>query len=144
MNRSEPGPLTAYDRSMGRSLIVGVACCVAFAGSAGITHAAPGPPPPPCSFALSAPVRDGDTVAATVQSTGCAALAVPYSSVACLQPADGPGMVCATGRGADPARVSVPLLPGVAYLATGRGCAGWVGLPPAPNCQLLGPISATP
>ncbi len=108
---------------------------------AGAVHAAPLPPAPPCSFTLSPPLAGADGVSATVQSTGCAALAVPYSSVACLRAGDGSATVCDQARGADPARISVPYQPGVVYTATGRGCAGWVGLPPAPDCQPLGPIT---
>jgi hypothetical protein len=70
-------------------------------------------------------------------------LAVPYSVVACLQP-DGGVVRCEQARGTDPARVSLFSTPGVTIVATGRGCAGWVGLPPAPDCQLLGPDSSTP
>lgn len=116
----------------------------ALACHAGVAGAVPPPPPPPpCSFALSAPATDGVTVSATVQSTGCAALAVPYSAVVCLQPGDGAAPSCSQAHGADPARIQLPYRPGVGYVATGRGCAGWVGLPPAPDCQLLGPDSAT-
>ena len=62
-------------------------CALAFSAGGGSLMPPGGPaPPPPCSFALSDPVRDGDTVTATVLSTGCAALAEPYSSVACLHP----------------------------------------------------------
>lgn len=131
---------------MGRPAVVWIACALAFSAGGGVAHATgPGPaPPPPCSFALSDPVRDGDTVTATVLSTGCAALAVPYSSVACLHPDGGAETRCEQAHGGDPARVSVPYAPGVTFIATGRGCAGWTGLSPAPDCQLLGPNSATP
>lgn len=127
--------------------MVWIACALAFGGGGGVAHATghgPAPPPPPCSFTLSAPVRDGDAVTATVQSTGCAALAVPYSSVVCLNPDGGGATRCEQAGGSDPARVSVPFVPGVSFVATGRGCAGWTGLSPAPDCQLLGPNSATP
>ena len=112
----------------------------ALLSSAEVAHATPGgppPPPPPCSFSLSAGVG-GDGVSATVVSTGCAPAAVPYSAVACLQPSDG-AQSCSQSHGVDPARVTVPYRPGVNYTATGRGCAGWVGLPPAPDCLFLGP-----
>jgi hypothetical protein len=132
---------------MSRPALVWIACTVASLGAGGgVAHATgpgPAPPPPPCSFTLSAPVRDGDTVTATVVSTGCAALAVPYSAVACLNPDGGAATRCEQAHGADPARVSVPYTPGVTFVATGRGCAGWNGLSPAPDCQLLGPNSAT-
>ena len=106
------------------------------AGPAGADPNGPPPPPPPCQFALT--VTATDAVTATVQSTGCAALAAPYLAVACLQPSDG-SLSCAQSRGAEPARIVLPYRPGVVYTATGRGCAGWVGLPPASDCRLLGP-----
>lgn len=132
----------AYACSMGRSAvlwIVGALVSGAGVSGAGVADAAPPAPAPPCSFTLSAPMTGADGISATVQSTGCAALAVPYSSVACLQAGIGSATVCAQARGADPARVAVPYQPGVVYTATGRGCAGWVGLTPAPDCQPLGP-----
>lgn len=104
---------------------------------AGVAHAFP--IPPPCSFTLTGPVSEGDVVSATVQSAGCAAAAVPYVMVACLQPGDGASLQCTQSRGADPARVTLPNQPGVAYIASGRGSAGWIGLPPAPDWQVLGP-----
>ncbi len=126
--------------------MVSVACALTFGATGGlagaVAQAAPAPPPPPCSFTLT-PARAGDTVTATVQSTGCAPLAVPYSAVACLQ-ADGGAIRCEQAHGADPARVSLPSASGVTIVATGRGCAGWAGLPPAPDCQLLGPDSPAP
>jgi hypothetical protein len=124
---------------MGGPVVVGIMCAVALGVSAGAAHAAPPPPAPPCAFTLSGPVAGADGVAATVQSTGCAPFAVPYSSVVCLHSGNGSPADCAQARGADPARVSVPYQPGVVYTATGRGCAGWVGLPPATDCQPLGP-----
>lgn len=105
----------------------------------GVAQAYPIPPAPPCSFTLSGPVPEGDVVSATVQSAGCAAAAAPYSMVACLQPGDGAAVQCAQSRGPEPARVTLPNQPGVAYIATGRGSAGWIGLPPEPNWQVLGP-----
>lgn len=121
------------------SALASVAGLVAFLGAAPVARAYPNPPPPPCTFALSMPVIEGDVVSATVQSQGCAPMAAPYSSIACLQPGDGAMQDCAQAHGADPARVSVTYRPGVFYVATGRGCARWVGFPPASNCQLLGP-----
>ncbi len=124
-------------------LLVWTVCAlasVAGAGPAWATPNGPPPPPPPCQFTLS--VGGTDAVAASVQSTGCAALAVPYSAMACLQPSD-EAMSCVQARGAEPAQIVLPYRPGIVYTATGRGCAGWVGLPPAPDCQLLGPSSAT-
>lgn len=121
-----------------------IGCIAALAGPLGhaaVAQAAPDgppPPPPPCSFVLSVTPPDTGAVTATVQSTGCAALAVPYSAVACLAPT-GQAMTCSQAHGDEPARVVLPYQPGVTFTATGRGCAGWVGLPPAPDCQLLGP-----
>ena len=80
---------------------------------------------------------------ATVRSTGCAPLAVPYLTVACLQAGDA-ALFCSQASGTDQAQVSVPYQPGVSYTATGRGCARWVGVDPAPNCQLLGPATLGP
>ncbi len=77
---------------------------------------------------------------ATVRSTGCAPLAVPYLTVVCLQAGD-TAPFCSQALGTEPAQVSVPYQPGVSYTATGRGCARWAGVDPAPNCQLLGPAA---
>lgn len=130
---------------MNRPVVVCAIAGILLGAAGGVARAeGPPPPPPPCSFTLSAPVRAGEMVSATVQSTGCAALAVPYSAVACLSPDGGGAMRCEQADGADPAQVSVPYTPGVTFVATGRGCAGWAGLSPAPDCQLLGPNSATP
>ena len=124
-----------------RALMAGIGGAILFGGSAGVAEAVPPlPPPPPCSFTLSAPVLAGEQVTATVESTGCAALAVPYSAVACLQ-APGAPIRCSQGRGSDPARISVPYAAGQ-FIASGRGCAGWVGLPPASDCQNLGPTAS--
>jgi hypothetical protein len=119
--------------------VVAMALAAACATGSGVAGASPqGPPPPPCTFTLSAPLAGSGGVTATVRSTGCAPLAVPYLTVACLQ-AVGGAQFCSQARGADPAQVSVPYQPGVTYTATGRGCARWAGVDPAPNCQLLGP-----
>ena len=121
--------------------LIPLVAAAALAG-AGVADAVPPPPsPPPCSFTLSAPVLMGEQVGVTVEPIGCAALAVPYSTVACLQ-APGAPIRCAQGRGSDPARISVPYAPGQ-FVASGRGCAGWVGLPPAPDCQSLGPTASS-
>lgn len=112
--------------------------------AAGVADATgPPPPPPPCSFTVSPPARAGDSVTATVQSVGCAPLAAPYFAVACLQPGGGT-IRCEQAHGADPAQVSVPYVPGVTFVATGRGCAGWAGLPSAPDCQELTSDSVAP
>ena len=124
---------------MSRTVLAVLALAGAAVVPAGVAHAYPIPPAPPCSFTLSGPVPEGDVVSATVQSAGCAAAAVPYVMVACLQAGDGAATLCNQSRGSDPARVTVPNQPGVAYIATGRGSAGWIGLPPEPNWQVLGP-----
>lgn len=124
--------------------MVGVAVALAYAAGTGVAAASPAlPPPPPCSFTLSAPVAGNGAVTTTVQSTGCAPLAVPYMAVACLQ-AGSAAPFCSQAHGTEPAQVSVPYQPGVSYTATGRGCARWVGVDPAPNCQLLGPATLGP
>ena len=121
--------------------LTGVALLVAPPAAADVGHGPP-PPPPLCSFTLSAPQRQGEQVIAVVDADGCAPLAVPYSAVACLQPAGG-ATSCNQAHGSDPAVVAVPYR-AATYTATGRGCAGWPGLPPAPDCQLLGPAIAAP
>ena len=119
-----------------------VVVSVAFVSAAAANAAPDGPlpPPPPCAFTLSA-TTVGDTVTATVQSVSCAPAAVPYLSVVCLQPS-GEAATCSQGHGVDPARIVVPYQTGTSYTATGRGCARWVGLDPAADCQLLGPNAA--
>ena len=121
--------------------LTGVALLLAPPAAADVGHGPP-PPLPLCSFTLSAPQRQGEQVIAVVDVDGCAPLAVPYSAVACLQPAGG-ATFCNQAHGSDPAVVAVPYR-AATYTATGRGCAGWPGLPPAPGCQLLGPAIAAP
>lgn len=126
---------------MWRPAVLGVAASLLSAAGAGVSGASPQgplPPPPPCAFTLAVPVAGSSGVTTTVRSTGCAPLAVPYLAVACLQAGDA-APFCSQGQGADPAQVSVPYQPGVSYTATGRGCARWVGVDPAPDCELLGP-----
>lgn len=125
---------------MRNSAVAVIVVSAAALGGTGVAHGYPIPPAPPCTFALTGPVTEGPTVTATVESVGCAALATPYFSVACLQGAQGVTQ-CIQGRGTDPARVSMAFEPGVAYVATGRGCSGWVNLNPTPDCQFLGPNS---
>jgi len=127
--------------------MVCIACAVAFAAGGGVANATghgPAPAPPPCSFTLSTPIRDGDAVIATVRTARRLDRRDHRVAVACLRPDAGAATRCEQAQGDDPARVSVPYTPGVSFVATGRGCAGWAGLSPAPDCQLLGPNSATP
>lgn len=110
--------------------------------------AAPGEPPPPCAYTLSPPavvhVDGTDMVSATVSPTGCGAPADPRFSVACLQRQDDASPIqCNQGRGTQPAQVLAPFRPGATYVATGRGCGGWMGArEAAPLCQILGPLTA--
>lgn len=123
-------------------VVVAAVAAVPAGAPAGAAPPGPPPPPPPCSFSLS-PQSDGTAVIATVRSTGCAALAEPYAAVVCLQAGDA-APSCAQARGAAPAQVSLPYRPGSAYTASGRGCARWVTLDPAADCQLLGPTTWSP
>ena len=123
----------------GRVFTVCVALSAAWAGNVAVAHAGP---PPPCQFVITPPTVEDGAVTATVLSTVCAAGAAPYFSVACLQAGGGVNQ-CVQGHGADGARISLPYQAGVAYTATGRGCANWVFLPPSPGCQTLGPETAT-
>lgn len=105
-------------------------------------------PAPPCTFALSPPavvhVDGGDMVSVTVSPDACGAPANPRFTVACVQRQDNASPVqCNQGRGTQPAQVLTPYRPGAAYVATGRGCGGWMGIAEiAPQCQSLGPLSA--
>ncbi len=107
----------------------------------GIAHAGP---LPPCTFTLSPPVVGPGGVTATAELAGCGPAAGPVLTVACLQPVGADTVIqCNQGRGSDPAQVSVAYQPGTTYIATGRGCAAWAGQSPAPDCQILGPLTAT-
>ena len=129
-------------------MAVWAATVLAFTGGmvAGVAHAGP---PPPCTFRLSAPqvvhVDGADLVTATVDTEACGWPAQPYVRVACLQvQGDDSTRVCMQARGADRAQVFTgPYRPGATYTATGRGCGQWMGNPPAPDCQILGPHTAT-
>ncbi|CAJ1582533.1 hypothetical protein [[Mycobacterium] wendilense] len=106
-------------------------------------------PPPPCSFRLSAPqvvhVSGIDMVTATIEVDECGWPAEPYSSVVCLQ-VDGDATTTSCMQAQGPGRAQVysgPHRPGTTYAATGRGCSRWAGNPPAPDCQRLGPTTAT-
>ena len=90
----------------------------------------------PCSKGVES------VITATAELAGCGPAGGPYLAVACLLGADGVTH-CTQGRGADPAVISVPYQPGVTYIATGRGCPIWLGQNVAPDCQILGPLTAT-
>jgi hypothetical protein len=102
-------------------------------------------PPPPCSYVLSPPqLTEANTVTVTVAPAECGFPAAPGFAVACVQ-RQGDSVTCSQGRGETPAAVSLPVSPGATYVATGRGCGSWAGISDTtPNCQYLGPISATP
>jgi hypothetical protein len=125
---------------MARSvLIVSAAVGVALGFvSAGTAHAGP---PPPCTFTLSAPVVQGDIVTASIAPEACGPPAEPVMTVACLQ-VNGV-TTCAPHRGPGNAQVRAPYVAGTTYVATGRGCGRWIGQTIAPDCQPLGPVSAT-
>ncbi|OBA94382.1 hypothetical protein A5666_16855 [Mycolicibacterium fortuitum] len=105
-------------------------------------------PAPPCAFTLSPPavvhVDGADMVSVTVSPDACGAPANPRFSVACVQRQDNASPVqCNQGKGATPAEVRTPYRPGASYVSTGRGCGGWMGIAEiAPQCQVLGPLSA--
>lgn len=122
-----------------RILFTCIAAATAWAGSVAVANAGP---PPPCAFTISAPFLEGTSVTATVQTTVCAGGAAPYFGIACLQPAGGVNQ-CVQAHDVEMPRISLPYQPGIAYTATGRGCAKWVFLPPSPGCQTLGPEIAT-
>lgn len=123
-------------------LIAGLA---GFAGVA-VAHAEP---PPPCSYTLSPPevvqVDGASMVTAMVTASGCGFPASPRRSVACVQSqSDNSVIHCAQGRDEDAARAYAPYHPGATYVSTGRGCGAWAGInEPAPDCQILGPFTAT-
>lgn len=140
------GTTVIYHPGMIRlSLVLPVALTAAalttVAGAA-VAHAEP---PPPCAFTLSAPevvqVNGVDMVTATATTAGCGPGAGPYLNVACIQGGDLPNQ-CTQAHGTDAAQVYAPYRPGQTYVATGRGCAAWIGQSPAPLCQVLGPYSA--
>jgi hypothetical protein len=122
-------------------LVLWAAATLIVAGAA----AAHAQPPPPCAFTLSAPTvvpgSDRAVVSATLRPVECGPGAEPGYSVACLQIADSP-TTCTQSRGWDDAQIRyAPYVPGASYTATGRGCGRWVGQPPAPLCQQLGPTT---
>ena len=120
---------------------VSMAFLLAVSGVTGgaVAHAGP---LPPCTYTLSPPAVGPGGVTATAELAGCGPAGGPYSAVACLLGADGVTH-CAQAHGSDPAVISVPFQPGTTYIATGRGCPVWLGQNVAPDCQILGPITAT-
>ncbi|MBI3691809.1 MAG: hypothetical protein HY239_14460 [Mycolicibacterium aromaticivorans] len=122
--------------------VVLTAFAVALGGAAVTAPIASAGPLPPCTYTLSPPVVGPGGVTATTDLAGCGPGGGPYKAVACLLGADGVTH-CAQGRGADPATITVPYQPGFTYIATGRGCPVWMGQNVAPDCQLLGPFTAT-
>lgn len=125
-----------------------VASTVALAGmaSAAPADAQPPPPPGPCAFTLSAPhvvSQSGvDMVTATLTPAGCLGPFQPKFGVACLV-AQGGVRQCMQSRGAGTAQVYEPYHRGTTYVSTGRGCGAVFDFTTDPNCQVLGPISAT-
>jgi hypothetical protein len=113
---------------------------VAFAGGAQAQ------PVPPCAFTLSPPqvvqVDGVSKVTATVTPAGCAGPFRPNMSVACLH-LGGHGQ-CMQARDDETAQVYLePYQPGATYESSGRGCGIFFNFEPAPECQILGPVSST-
>ncbi|MFV8166506.1 hypothetical protein ACNQVK_31135 [Mycobacterium sp. 134] len=130
---------------MARAILVLLSGLVIAGAIATPAHAEPAPP---CAFTLSPPaivhVNGTDMVSATVSPAACGAPADPRFTVACVQRQDNASPIqCNQGRGAQPAQVLTPFRPGATYVSTGRGCGGWMGIREiAPQCQVLGPLSA--
>ncbi|MBP3083643.1 hypothetical protein [Mycolicibacterium fortuitum] len=130
---------------MARARLVLLSAVVIAGFTAAPAHADPAPP---CAFTLSPPsvvhVDGADMVSVTVSPDACGAPANPRFSVACVQRQDNASPVqCNQGKGATPAEVRTPYRPGATYVSTGRGCGGWMGIAEiAPQCQVLGPLSA--
>jgi hypothetical protein len=125
-----------------------VVLTAAIAG-AGAAHALPlpSPNPGPCNFTLSPPqvVQVGGVakVTATLTPAGCLAPWKPRYGVACLS-IQGQADHCAQSRDAAPAQVYFePYQPGAIYESSGRGCGAAFDYTTDPNCQLLGPVTAT-
>lgn len=140
----------ADDLSSGMSrhalvFVVAIVTVLSWVSGPNLAHAGP---PPPCSFTLSPPhvvqISGVNTVTATVAPDVCGPPATPAKSVACLQVQGGEGVTHSyPSDGSGSAQVFLePVVPGATYVATGRGCSAWIGQPPAPDCQLLGPYSA--
>ncbi|BBX06825.1 hypothetical protein [Mycolicibacterium aichiense] len=122
--------------------VVLTAFAVALGGVAVTAPVASAGPLPPCTYTLTPPVVGPGGVTATADLAGCGPGGGPYLAVACLLGTDGVTH-CTQAHGSDPAVISVPYQPGFTYIATGRGCPVWMGQNVAPDCQLLGPFTAT-
>ena len=149
MKPIRPHSPTAYPGGVTRlGLVLAVAVTTALAGATGL-NLAHAQPPPPCSFTLSPPqvvqVSGVNMVTATVTPDVCQPPAAPAQSVACLQIKAGDQVTrCYPSDDSGSAHVFFePYVPGATYVATGRGCCAWLGQSPAPDCQVLGPFSAT-
>lgn len=123
------------------AFVVGLASLASAAG-------AQAGPPPPCSYTLSPPVvtqvNGAPMVTVTTAPSACGFPANPRYGIACLQVQGDSALQCRQGRGDNPAVAIAPYRPGTTYVATGRGCGGFAGIvEPAPDCQPLGPLSAT-
>ncbi|WP_099020790.1 hypothetical protein [Mycolicibacterium palauense] len=134
---------------MMRPILALLAAPVLLVGGLVTAAAAQAGPPPPCTFTLSAPqvtqLAGVPAVTATLSPADCGPPAAPYLSVACLQvEGNQTTQTCMQARGADTAHVFFsPYQPGTTYASTGRGCGMWIGHEPEPNCQALGPTTAT-
>jgi len=141
--------VTNYDPHMNRAAMI--LSGVVTAGLTGLSGAAiaHAGPPPPCSYTLSPPevaqIGGVSMVIATVAPSECGFPARPGLAVSCVQPQGADSVVsCSQGSGENPAQVSVPYRPGTTYVSTGRACGAWAGIRElAPDCQLLGPLTAT-
>ncbi len=129
-------------------MAVGAACAAALLSIAGAGSAQAVPPDPPgvCTYTLSPPLVEQvggvPTVTATMTLERCAGPFRPRLSIACIHlGAEGK---CAQARDGATAQVYFgPVTPGATYASSGRGCGTmWTDMTD-PNCQPLGPITAT-
>jgi hypothetical protein len=140
-----------YHSDVTRAVVVLSGVVVVASGLTGCTRAAVAhaEPPAPCSYTLSLPevvqVGGASMVTATVTPSACGFPARPGQAVACVQPQGDDSVIsCMQGKGDDPAQVYVPYRPDETYVSTGRGCGAWAGVMElTPNCQILGPLTAT-
>ncbi|MGV0794807.1 hypothetical protein [Mycolicibacterium sp. XJ1819] len=104
-------------------------------------------PVPPCAFTLSPPqiahVEGVAQVTATVTPVGCAGPFRPEYGVACVHVQGGEGK-CTQSRGQASAQVYFgSYQPGTTYVSSGRGCGAVFTDATSPECQVLGPLTAT-